>query len=168
MVDTSRSCQIFRFRHSANLACSCGLLICSTTRSLPSILSAKESRMSLINARKNRVHWPKSEVHHSPPRIFFFKTALFISICLQILRENNAKDRIRSWKTYVYITSFDGPKTTFENPELVKLSRCTKKVDNHISKSRKYLRKKSQKASANIEGGNPGFQTPEAFQTPEH
>jgi len=110
MVVTSRSRQIFRFRHSANLACSCGLLICTTTRSLPSILSGKESRMSLINARKNRVHWPKSEVHHSPSQFFVFKTALFISICLQILRENNAKDRIRSWKTYVYITSLMGRK----------------------------------------------------------
>jgi len=41
MVVTSRSRQIFRFRRSANLACSRGLLICTTTRSLPSILSAK-------------------------------------------------------------------------------------------------------------------------------
>jgi len=41
MVVTSRSRQIFRFRHAANLACSCGLLICTRTRSLPSILSAK-------------------------------------------------------------------------------------------------------------------------------
>jgi len=67
---------------------------------------SQESRMSLINARKNRVHWPESEVHHSPPQFFVFKAALFISICLQILRENNAKDRIRSWKIYVYTTSF--------------------------------------------------------------
>jgi len=73
---------------------------------------SQESHMSLINARKNRVHRPESEVHHSP-QFFLFKAALFISTCLQILRENNAKDRIRSWKTYVYTTSFDGPKTTF-------------------------------------------------------
>src|SRR6188768_3511169 len=69
-------------------------------------LVSQESRMSLINAQKNRVHWPGSEVHHSPPQFFVFKAALFISICLQILRENNAKDRIRSWKIYVYTTSF--------------------------------------------------------------
>jgi len=74
---------------------------------------SQESRMSLINARKKKEHWPESVVPHSPPQFLVFKAALIISICLQILRENNAKDRIRSWKTYVYTTSFDGPKTTF-------------------------------------------------------
>jgi len=102
MVVTSRSRQIFRFRHAANLACSCGLLICTTTRS---ILSAKNHACH-SSMHEKRVHWPESEVHHSPPQFFVFKAALFISICLQILRENNAKDQIRSWKIYVYTTSF--------------------------------------------------------------
>ena len=65
MVVTSRSPQIFRFRHSANLACSCGLRICTMTRSIPSILSAMSQRT------KNRIHWPESELHHSPPQFLY-------------------------------------------------------------------------------------------------
>ena len=91
MVVTSRSRQIFRFRRSGKPGMPTRTFNMYYNEITAINFVSQESRMSLINARKNRVHWP---VHHSPPQFWVFKAALFISICLKI--RERIMQRIRS------------------------------------------------------------------------